>query len=83
MKLEETNKSEPTYEEFVEFMNSLNKSYKYLGTITPSDEAIEEVNKLIEESDKRIKKLFPYDNIDNITINDVGEWNIEGDNLWT
>lgn len=81
MYLEETNKSKPTYEEFVEFMNSLNKNYKYSGTITPSDEAIEEVNKLIEESDKRIKELFPSDNIDNITIDDVGNWTIKGDKL--
>lgn len=74
---------EDIYEELmksgIEF--ELNEEYKYLETITPSAKAVEGINKLIEESNKPVKKPFPYRNIDSITIDDVGNWDIEGDKL--
>lgn len=59
----------------------LNEEYRYLETITPNDEAIEEINKLIEEGNKPVKKPFPYRNIESITIDDNGNWTIKGDKL--
>jgi len=51
MNLEETNKSEPTYEEFSKFMESIGLS----------DEAIEEINDGTEESNKPINKPLKYE----------------------
>lgn len=53
----------------------------FVETILPSDEAIEEINKKIEEGRKPVKKPFPYRNIESITIDDVGNWTIKGDKL--
>ena len=41
-----------------------------VAEMTPSDEAIEEINKLIEEGNKPVTKPFPYRNIKSITIED-------------
>lgn len=59
----------------------LNEEYKYLETITLTDKTVEEINKLIEEGNKPVKKPFPYRNIESITIDEVGNWTIKGDKI--
>lgn len=54
---------------------------RFVESIGLSDEAVEEINKKIEEGNKPVKKPFPYRNIESITINEVGNWTIKGDKI--